>query len=173
MISPGQAHSESHAIKRTPGPQTSFPKASQDLPFTGRKLFIMSATGTYRGTPKGRGQVPFSNSPSNIPRPALESHPSTAQSDAGSGISASRQKQSKRDEVSVIPLIIVAGTLSYYANTDTRPFDGKLRQTSIRKNTLLLVPDTHGKLLPAQSLLSSQAKLSRSSQIPPSPKPPN
>lgn len=56
----------------------------------------MSATGTYRGTPKARGQVPFTNSPSHIPRPALE----TNASDAGtSTLSASRQKQTKRDEV--------------------------------------------------------------------------
>jgi hypothetical protein len=66
----------------------------------------MSATGgTYRATPTrghGRGQVPnFENSPSGIPRPKLETHASSAvQSDAGSStLSASRQKQSKRDEV--------------------------------------------------------------------------
>ncbi|OCK82438.1 CBS-domain-containing protein [Lepidopterella palustris CBS 459.81] len=57
----------------------------------------MSATGTFRGTPKSRGQVPFANSPSGIPRPALDSH--TSQSDAGtSTLSASRAKQTKRDE---------------------------------------------------------------------------
>ena len=67
----------------------------------------MSASGgTFRGTPsrggQGRGQVPaFENSPSNIPRPKLESHASsTMQSETGnSTLSASRQKQSKRDEV--------------------------------------------------------------------------
>ena len=60
----------------------------------------MSATGTYRGTPKARGQVPFANSPSNIPRPTLD----TNASDAGtSTLSASRQKQSKRDEVRNYP----------------------------------------------------------------------
>ncbi|KAK3619889.1 hypothetical protein LTR22_025816 [Elasticomyces elasticus] len=63
----------------------------------------MSSTGTFRGTPKsGRAQPAFSdnmNSPSNIPvpRPKLE----TAPSDAGSAYSASRAKQSKRDEVRV------------------------------------------------------------------------
>lgn len=69
----------------------------------------MSATGgTFRGTPsrgQGRGQVPvFESSPSNIPRPKLESHASSAmQSDAGtSTLSASRQKQTKRDEVSIL-----------------------------------------------------------------------
>lgn len=57
----------------------------------------MSATGTFRGTPKPRGQAPFTNSPSSIPRPAIDSH--TSQSDAGaSTLSASRQKQTKRDE---------------------------------------------------------------------------
>jgi hypothetical protein len=68
-----------------------------------------AGTGTMRGTPnrgQPRGGVPsFANSPaSNIPRPAFESHPtsaSTVQSEAaGSSMSASRQKQSKRDEVS-------------------------------------------------------------------------
>ena len=61
--------------------------------------------GTLRSTPgrgQGRGQVPaFENSPSNIPRPKLESHPgSIIQSEtATSTLSASRQKQTKRDEV--------------------------------------------------------------------------
>ena len=72
-------------------------------------LLNMSTTsGTFRGTPNGRGtqrgQMPtfVENSPSNIPRPKLESHASSAiQSDIGmSTLSASRQKQSKRDEVS-------------------------------------------------------------------------
>ncbi|KAI9694301.1 MAG: hypothetical protein M1820_009060 [Bogoriella megaspora] len=59
----------------------------------------MSAAGTMRGTPKNRSQQPpFQNSPSSIPRPALEGHNSTAPSEAGSSISASRQKQTKRDE---------------------------------------------------------------------------
>ncbi|KAF2737962.1 CBS-domain-containing protein [Polyplosphaeria fusca] len=58
----------------------------------------MSGVGTLRGTPKNRGQAPFTpNSPSGIPRPALDQHAS--QSDAGtSTLSASRQKMSKRDE---------------------------------------------------------------------------
>ncbi|MCJ1424978.1 hypothetical protein MMC29_002866 [Sticta canariensis] len=64
----------------------------------------MSAPGgTFRGTPsrgQGRSQVPaFESSPSNIPRPKLESQNSTIQSESGtSTLSASRQKQSKRDE---------------------------------------------------------------------------
>ncbi|RMJ18786.1 hypothetical protein BHE90_002025 [Fusarium euwallaceae] len=54
---------------------------------------------TYRGTPtrnQGRGSAPFNNSPggSSIPRPVLE----TAQAETASSLSASRQKQSKRDE---------------------------------------------------------------------------
>ncbi|KKY14775.1 putative cbs pb1 domain-containing protein [Diplodia seriata] len=55
----------------------------------------MSTTGTYRGTPnKGRGGIPSYNSPSGIPRP------SDHQSEVGgsSTLSASRAKQSKRDE---------------------------------------------------------------------------
>lgn len=56
---------------------------------------------TMRGTPnrnQGRGNIPFASSPaaaSGIPRPANETQPS----EAGSAVSASRQKQSKRDEV--------------------------------------------------------------------------
>ncbi|EMT68592.1 hypothetical protein FOC4_g10013010 [Fusarium odoratissimum] len=59
---------------------------------------------TYRGTPtrnQGRGAVPFTNSPSggsSIPRPVLEPSPPT---ETGSAVSASRQKQSKRDERAV------------------------------------------------------------------------
>ena len=64
----------------------------------------MSHTGTMRGTPKNRNPATaqFANSPSGIPRPALESQVShVSQSDAGtSTLSASRAKMSKRDEVS-------------------------------------------------------------------------
>lgn len=63
--------------------------------------------GTLRGTPnrnQARGNIPFGNSPgpannSNIPRPVLDSQPS----EVSSSVSASRQKQSKRDEVSSRP----------------------------------------------------------------------
>jgi hypothetical protein len=64
--------------------------------------------GTMRGTPgrsQGRGTVPFANSPggggsSNIPRPVHETAPAGGTSEVGtSSVSASRQKQSKRDEV--------------------------------------------------------------------------
>lgn len=67
---------------------------------------MSSAAGTFRGTPNrgvGRSQLPaFENSPSAIPlpRPKPETHGSSLQSDAGgSTMSASRAKQSKRDEV--------------------------------------------------------------------------
>lgn len=62
----------------------------------------MSHTGTMRGTPKNRNPPPpqFNNSPSGIPRPALETHASqVAQSDVGTSLSASRAKMSKRDDV--------------------------------------------------------------------------
>lgn len=65
----------------------------------------MSASGgTYRAGPRqgnGRSQIPFGNSPSAIPRPAPDVVPgTTVHSDfSGSNLSASRQKQSKRDEV--------------------------------------------------------------------------
>ena len=60
---------------------------------------------TYRGTPnrnQGRGGIPFTGSPggSNIPRPVIETTHAPSPSDAGgSTLSASRQKQTKRDEV--------------------------------------------------------------------------
>ncbi|KAI0891494.1 CBS and PB1 domain-containing protein [Annulohypoxylon nitens] len=64
-------------------------------------------SGTMRGTPSRNqnrgGRDPFGGSASpansNIPRPVLETHGhQPSPSDAASGISASRQKQSKRDE---------------------------------------------------------------------------
>ena len=76
---------------------------------------MSAAGGTFRGTPnrggQGRGQVPaFENSASNIPRPKLESHASSAiQSETGnSTLSASRQKQTKRDEVRHLHYIKIA-----------------------------------------------------------------
>jgi hypothetical protein len=66
----------------------------------------MSHTGTMRGNPKNRNQPPraqFVDSPSGIPRPALETHASHVHiSDTASTLSASRAKQSKRDEVSAV-----------------------------------------------------------------------
>ncbi|KAL3426348.1 ribosomal protein subunit s4 [Phlyctema vagabunda] len=68
---------------------------------------MASSTPTMRGTPNrgGQGRAPmpaFTNSPASaIPRPALETTPSTSTpSEVGgaSTMSASRQKQSKRDE---------------------------------------------------------------------------
>ncbi|KAI9746829.1 MAG: hypothetical protein M1815_004970 [Lichina confinis] len=63
----------------------------------------MSSGGTYRAPPNrtnSRAQLPFTNSPSAIPRPALDVLPGgNIQSDpSGSTLSVSRQKQSKRDE---------------------------------------------------------------------------
>ncbi|CBX98317.1 similar to CBS and PB1 domain containing protein [Plenodomus lingam JN3] len=62
----------------------------------------MSHTGTMRGTPKNRKPEPphiTHSSPSGIPRPALETHASqVTQSDAGTSLSASRAKMSKRDD---------------------------------------------------------------------------
>ncbi|KIV94392.1 hypothetical protein PV10_02162 [Exophiala mesophila] len=57
-------------------------------------------SGTFRGTPNRRNQVPFTDSPSGIPRPKLETAASQVQSEmsGASTLSASRQKQSKRDE---------------------------------------------------------------------------
>ncbi|GJC77499.1 ribosomal protein subunit S4 [Colletotrichum tofieldiae] len=67
---------------------------------------------TLRGTPnrgQARGGIPFTQSPSvtgsavpgassGIPRPVLETQASQSEA-GGSGVSASRQKQTKRDEV--------------------------------------------------------------------------
>jgi hypothetical protein len=64
---------------------------------------MSTAGGTARGAPapKNRNNVQFLNSPSALPRPPLEHAP---QSEAGtSTISTSRQKMSKRDEVSPSP----------------------------------------------------------------------
>lgn len=87
----------------------------------------MSTTGTMRGTPKpNRNQAPaagqFANSPSSIPRPALDSHAShVAQSDAGtSTLSASRAKMSKRDEVSVPKQLLLGLCLSVHRPSDER-----------------------------------------------------
>jgi hypothetical protein len=66
----------------------------------------MSGTGTFRGTPTRGGErrpLPqFSNSPSSIPVPTGSSNAGSAapSSNADTGtLSASRQKQTKRDEV--------------------------------------------------------------------------
>ncbi|KIW26389.1 uncharacterized protein PV07_09488 [Cladophialophora immunda] len=61
---------------------------------------MSGVSGTYRGTPNRRGQLPFADSPSAIPRPKLESASNTTPSEMSgtSTMSASRQKQSKRDE---------------------------------------------------------------------------
>ncbi|KAI7574739.1 hypothetical protein KC343_g22962, partial [Hortaea werneckii] len=59
----------------------------------------MSSTGTMRGTPKrpqSNLSSQFNDSPSNIPRPKLES--AISESGGHSTLSASRAKQSKRDE---------------------------------------------------------------------------
>ncbi|KAF4456904.1 ribosomal subunit s4 [Fusarium albosuccineum] len=58
---------------------------------------------THRGTPnrnQARGAIPFGNSPggSSIPRPVLEAQPTDTGSSVSASVSASRQKQSKRDE---------------------------------------------------------------------------
>lgn len=57
---------------------------------------MSAAGGTYRGATPKRGQLPFdTSSPSGIPRPT-HAH---SEISGTSTLSASRQKQSKRDEV--------------------------------------------------------------------------
>lgn len=87
--------------------------------------FNMSGNpGTYRGTPnrgQGRGGIPFANSPgaSAIPRPVLETTQG-ASSEAGiSSVSASRQKQSKRDEV-CLSLASIKPRLNFPRNSPPR-----------------------------------------------------
>ncbi len=131
---------------------------------------MSAAGGTYRGTSnrgQGRGQVPiFDNTPggpSNIPRPKFESHASSAmQSESGtSTLSASRQKQSKRDEVSYT---VSLGT-SIRLTTNCRLSGRRWRPTSAgRKGALLLELDIRARPHQAQSLPSSLAKHSRSNQ---------
>lgn len=64
----------------------------------------MSAAGggTIRHKTIGRGQLPFEGGgPSGIPR-KVETSSQSMPSDAGSTLSASRQKQFKRDEVFIL-----------------------------------------------------------------------
>jgi hypothetical protein len=68
--------------------------------------------GTPKNRPKSHQQIQFAESPtpSSIPRPALEHH--ISQSDAGtSTLSASRAKQTKRDEVRAVDTWIGVGRL--------------------------------------------------------------
>lgn len=77
---------------------TSFPSSISRQILDSVKSITMSATGTYRNTPKGKPQTGYSDSPSNIPipRPKFEG---SGPSEASTSQSASRAKQSKRDEV--------------------------------------------------------------------------
>lgn len=95
----------------------------------------MSHTGTMRGTPKNRNQparAQFVDSPSGIPRPALETHASHVHgSDVGgaSTLSASRAKQSKRDEVRTIPPVVAQGLLLTVVRPLPRPSAARSRRT--------------------------------------------
>lgn len=57
----------------------------------------MSAAGTYRSNQKPRGNIPSFNGPSGIPRPA-DNHSEVGSHAGSASLSASRAKQSKRDE---------------------------------------------------------------------------
>lgn len=61
----------------------------------------MASIGSVRGTPKGLSKIPSYNATAPaLPRAAPDSPmPSTASDAGASSMSASRQKQSKRDEV--------------------------------------------------------------------------
>ena len=105
----------------------------RDSPVKLLQITNKMSTGTFRSTPtnrgQGRGQLPnFESSPSNIPvpRPKLETHGnSTIGSEAGtSTLSASRAKQSKRDEVA--RALYSVGSL---ADKPSRPSERKWRRT--------------------------------------------
>lgn len=131
----------------------------------------MSGVGTYRGTPNrggGRGQLPFENSPSSIPRPKLETTQSTQQSDAGtSTLSSSRQKQSKRDEVSPTKPFAFPQLKNMDLTHVRRQSDARWRPTSTRRSMAgLQEHDTQERHHQGRCWLSSQARLFRSSPIP-------
>jgi len=120
--------------------------------------FIMSAAGTMRGTPKGApSKLPTYQSNSAIPRPTFES----VQSDAGaSALSASRQKQSKRDEVCTPKDEAVSFTHSL-----TRQSAKKPRRTSTSANQPLQELVRAAKHLQDQSSHSNPVRLYKSSPI--------
>ena len=76
-------------------------------------------------------------------------------------MSASRQKQSKRDEVSFKQ----QKSLSVCLTVFIRPFDAKWKPTSARRSMFLHGPDTLAKHLPELSSLSNQVRLYRYSPI--------
>lgn len=136
----------------------------------------MASTGTLRGTPtrgQGRGNIPnFNNSPApNSPRPGVESHGSTnTHSDIGGGstMSASRAKQSKRDEVCCIANMQDFCRLFDVAESILTMFRlsvGRSRRTSIRRSIPPPGQGRRGKLLLGQSSLSVLARLYRLSQL--------
>ena len=124
----------------------------------------MSATGgTLRNTVntpgrgQGRGQVPaFEDSPSNIPRPKLDSHPASAlQSEAGtSTLSASRQKQSKRDEVGLarIQIFTMADFLQAIRKKMEADLSKKKGGQTRARHTRKAPPGTVLALKPSQAL---------------------
>ena len=76
----------------------------------------MSNVGGLRGNHKPRGQVSYGNGHSGIPRPSPDAHQSEVGSHVGGGggggggassLSASRAKQSKRDEVRRVSTYLV------------------------------------------------------------------
>lgn len=144
-------------------------------------LNMATNVGTMRGTPSrqgNRGNLPAFNSPASnipVPRPALDAHTphqsaiSTVQSEAaGSTMSASRQKQSKRDEVGALISNIYrdSGLIQWFS----RPSVEKSRRTSARRSIRLDEQGRHEK--PPQEPFSpfDRVKPSKSSQIPLSPK---
>lgn len=108
---------------------------------THRSHHNMSNTpGTLRGATPKRAQVPFESSPStsSIPRPRVEATNSSMSEMSGhSTISASRQKQSRRDEVcrkSLVDTISYPGAGRLEMDSVlmvSRPFERRLLPTSI------------------------------------------
>ena len=126
---------------------------------------MSTASGTYRaatgGRGNGRGQLPFGSSPSSIPRPAPDVMPgSTVHSEQGGAtISASRQKQSKRDEVGRLASSWLAPkgkslTIDHQAIRRKIESDlGKKKQTTARaRQSRKAHPGTVLSLRPSQAL---------------------
>ncbi|TEA18375.1 Meiotically up-regulated gene 70 protein [Colletotrichum sidae] len=120
---------------------------------------------TLRGTPnrgQSRGGIPFNNSPSvstpaatsGIPRPVLETQASQSEA-GGSGLSASRQKQTKRDELERARLLNNMDT-DYYVKAIRKKMESDLSKkkhlTSRARHSRKAPPGTVLALKPSPAL---------------------
>ncbi|KZL78811.1 ribosomal protein subunit S4 [Colletotrichum tofieldiae] len=123
---------------------------------------------TLRGTPnrgQARGGIPFTQSPSvtgsavpgassGIPRPVLETQASQSEA-GGSGVSASRQKQTKRDELERARMLDTMDT-DYYVKAIRKKMESDLSKkkhlTSRARHSRKAPPGTVLALKPSQAL---------------------